>query len=206
MAQHRTCFLAILLFLGGCTMTPPEGGFRRPGETSERIQQINARYGSMSMDADSWGVLDGPTQIAIDFAEASPSELFSLETGFNLGQSEDGGRLSNHDRAEEGLTVLELSGGVLTQFADSDDLFLPYVGTGVSAIWAESDLIASDELIGVRDSSLGFYGKAGLLLRLSEGSYVGLELRQLAATDIDTALGSRELSGTQLSIVFSASF
>lgn len=170
------------------------------------MRQFNARYGSTALDGSSWGTLDAPTQIAFDFAEATPTSWLFLDTGFNLGQDEEGERLSNGDRAEEGLTVLEVSGGLLAQPSAPDAWIKPYAGAGLSALWAESDLIADDELVGVQDGAFGVYGKAGLLFPVGEDGWIGLEARVLEAGEIDTASGTRDVGGAQLSIVFGASF
>ena len=206
MAFSRLLFLSALCFLAGCTLTPPQGGFEGTPAGRQRVRQINARYGAAILEQATWGSLNAPTQVAVDFAELTPEQWLFLETGFNLGQSEDGGRLSNGDRAEEGLTVLEFSGGLLAQIGRKDAPWKPYAGLGFSALWAESDLIEDDVLVGVQDGSLGVYGKAGVLLRVGTDSYLGLETRYLEAGQIDTASGSRDLGGAQISLVFGATF
>ena len=206
MDRSRLLALLVCSFLTSCTLTPPDGGFRGAPEGRDRVRHLNARLGTAALDEDSWGTLDAPTQVAVDFSEATPTEWLFFDTGFHLGQSEEGRRLSNGDRAEEGLTTLELSGGLLARPGEEDAWVQPYAGLGLSALWAESDLIANDELEGVQDGALGIYGKAGLLFAVGESGWLGLEARVLEAGQVDTATGSREIGGAQLSIVFGASF
>lgn len=210
MDRSRPCLawiVSLALFgLTSCTLTPPQGGFDGAPAGRERLRQINTRLGAAVLDSGSWGTLDAPTQIAIDFAEETPQNWLLLDTGFHLGQDEEGERLTNGDRAEEGLTTLEVSGGLLAQPLEEDAWLQPYAGVGVSALWAESDLIADDELVGVQDGALGVYGKAGLRIPVRANGWIGLELRYLEAGEIDTATGSRDVGGAQISFVLGASF
>lgn len=131
-------------------------------------------------------VADGP--IAVELGGA-----------FSRDKDESGGNTVTLDGR-----IIEASLGLRLSINARYGTLVPYVGGGVTTIYARIEDEVLNELRD--DTSLGFYGRAGLAVYVSDNEYLALEWRGVRGTDVDLFSPGLSANYDQVSVVFGTSW
>ncbi len=172
-------------------------GDRRSTE-SRPIRQISflAAYRDFT-DASIWDRVDAETALGLEYAhEVSDGLGFEIGTMGSLGtESGDTGSVD-----VTGASI-ELYGGA-RYFFKRNDRWLPYVGGGLSGIYAGVDNDQGGQVADDQDFSLGLYLRGGVQYQISNAIFVGADLRTLFGTDLELETVSGDANYVQLGLSF----
>ena len=167
--------LLTLPALFACAAAPTDRDWRAP---ERRIGRVNTLVGGLAFDEVSdWEPADEQILFGFDWAERTTLPIM-IEGGIHYSFEDVNYRDPFGDRVEVRQALWTFSFGALYSPFHDDTPVRPYIGAGGTIgrvdFSSEED---NGEPFEDRDSTLGGYFKAGVLLNLYPGGHVGLEYR-----------------------------
>ena len=194
---------AVLAFCAGCRTPVPEGRF--PDENiSWRGRQTNLMVGLRSFDDERWEPLEDQVLWGIDYCEPIGLEAVRLEAGFQYSWDESSARLPGGQGVELHAETFEFSAGLNASYPIGR--LRPYVGGGAALLFSDTKFLDQGAIVRDDDSTMGGYGKAGLLFQVSQIAHVGIEYRLFAGGAVSLGNDEVDADSGQFAIVFGTSF
>lgn len=162
------------------------------------LKEIAFGVGERNLDA-SLAPNDRATAFSFDYQEGDALGPFDLEGGVHWAVDRAGVQLGGSG-VDLTARVYEVSAGLRLAFDAHAGPLVPYVGVGGSLVFVELERASGLEVVADEDSVFGSYAKAGLLVRLRNGSFYGLEARGLQTSDL--ILHGNAVSGDSFAILF----
>lgn len=169
------------------------------GATSEFFVTLGQRT---LEDSVAWEQIDEPIALGLEFASRSAGSPLGFEAGLQI--AGDSTTIAGVDVTD---TFVEFyGGGRLTADLGSQGRFHPYVGAGVTFLFADvtgevSGLEVSDD-----DATLGFYAHGGVYFRVGASFAIGVDGRLVRGTDVDLFGIATDADYNQLALLLGWSF
>lgn len=194
----------VFLALSPACVTPvPEGRF--PDENiSWRGRQTNLLVGLRSFEDERWEPVEDQVAWGIDYCEPIGLGAVRLEAGFQYTWDESSASLPGGQGVELHAETFDFSAGLNASYPFGR--LRPYVGGGAALVFTDTKSLDQGEIVRDDDSTIGGYGKAGLLFQVSQIAHVGVEYRYFAGGTISLANDEVDADAGQIAIVFGTSF
>lgn len=154
----------------------PQSG--RPTEWQNSLQFL---LGWRELDDTFWAPVEDQGVVGFEFQSHHPTWGLGVEIGANGGLGfEDNVQNTGIDLES---TTAELYGGL--RYTLDLDRFHPYVGTGVSMVYAEVEGITGPFVVRDDDTSVAGYVHGGLLFDVADNVNTGFDVRYLYGSDIE---------------------
>jgi len=151
----------------------------QPSPNTMRIQ-----IGGRSLDESDWSPVEDQVSFAFEFVR-EPAEApigFEIGTQFGLGGKEV--HVSGSGDVDVASIVSELYGGVHKTFF-RDALIEPYVGGGLTLLYASFATDFGNSTTSDSDTTAGLYLRGGLQTHVAANLIIGIDLRAVFGTDIN---------------------
>ncbi len=196
--------LALLPGVASCQALPQEevllpSRFERKAAPPDAHKELKATVGVREFDDGAWDPLESQVDFGLDFAERIERTFLWLEGG--LATSYDRTTVTvMGERVGIDAQTFEASAGLMVPF-DFEALRLRfYVGAGASLFFA--DVESRTETSSDYDTTLGGYAKAGVLLRISDATFIGVQVRRFEGAELQFEDFDADPDSDQLSVVF----
>lgn len=126
---------------------------------------------------------------------------FAVELGASFSRDKDE---SGGDTVTLDGRVFEASVGLRLAFNAREGTLVPYLGGGVTTLYARLEDEVLDELRD--DTTVGLYGRAGLAVFVGAAQYIALEWRGVRGTDVDLFSTDVDVDYDQVTVVFGTSW
>ena len=168
------------------------------------FEELDVLLGVRSFDEVGGDPTEDQGLIGLDFAEGAGLGNLWLEGGIHYSFDEESDVVVAGTEHELGSDTLELSVGLL--FGGWLGRWRPFVGAGGSFLFVDVDRVDLGVVVEDEDSTVGGYGKVGLLFAVSERAHVGLEYRRFEGSDL--SLGGTDLDpgSDTFALIFGTSF
>ena len=133
---------------------------------------INGFLGFKIMDSNDWPDLDQHFAMGVFFDITKDSWPVSIVLDIT-----DTGDKHKHDGMEDLRHTTELHFGVRKIFINQDSKIQPYVGGGVSSMYAEQEIEVNNVTTKQDDSTVGFWLGAGMYYEMNPKFVLGLDVR-----------------------------
>ncbi len=161
--------------------------------------------GISEMVADGWSPFEHPTYIGVGYLQNLGWEPLELEIGFNYNHTTEGGGSSPEQRLR--FFVVDLGVGASVPLTKAKNNVLePYVGAGVSFLYARRDEEVGLDIDHFKDGDQGYYIHAGMRVHMDGGQYISIDWRWLRNVEVDLGSGLQSADTNTLSVGFGYSF
>jgi len=199
-----TAPLLLLALLLGASCAAPVSRVASPQaepSLAKKFQQIDVGIGIHSFADNDWKPNDDLTAFAFYYQERERLGPFALEGGVHYAYDDGNENGQNLD-----TDLFEFTAGLWYDFGFESTWVIPFVGFGMSLMWADVELFDGTDYVSDDDSVFGGYGKVGLLFPVGESGHLGFEVRRIEAGNIDIGSESLDASATEALILFGARF
>jgi outer membrane protein W len=171
-----------------------------PSMTSadELSGHVSGLIGVKAMDSTDWPDLDSHFAMGVLFDIKKDSWPVSMVLDLT-----DTGDKHKHDGMEDLGHTTELSIGVRKFFVRQDSKIQPYVGGGVSSIYAEQEFEVNDTTTKDDENNVGIWLGAGLYYRVKPRFVIGLDVRY---SDAEATLFDEDLEAGGIQTGLTAGF
>lgn len=199
MRPTHALFLSILPLAGCAATSAPAAQF-----SSQYDTRVSLVAGYRSLDGD-FSPVEDQLAYGVELDVRQPGEWLGFELGLYQSTDSSSKDLGGIDPVDFDGSTNEFSIGGRWYYDDLFAGFEPYIGIGLSVIWAcyESSAVGGGDKD--TDMSPALYGRAGLLKSLGDFA-IGLEYRCTFLSDLDIDGQSTSADYGQLGLVFGYSF
>lgn len=141
-------------------------------KAEEYSGHIGGFIGLKAMDSNDWPDLDNHFAMGVFFDITKDSWPVSIVLDIT-----DTGDKHKHDGMEDLGHTTELHFGIRKIFINKDSRFQPYVGGGVSSIYAEQEIEVNNISTEQDDSTVGIWLGAGMYYEINPKFLLGLDVR-----------------------------
>ncbi|MCA9001002.1 MAG: outer membrane beta-barrel protein [Planctomycetes bacterium] len=176
-----------------------------PGVYPESMGGLVTTIGISQMNAPGWEPLDYPTYVGVGYQQRTEWDPLELELAFHYNHDVAGGGLTPLERLR--FFVMDLGLGMALPLTEGRTGTLePYVGGGMSFLYARRDEEAGFAVDHFRDGDMGWYGHAGIRIHLDRVRYISVDWRWLRDVEVDLGRGIQSAESDTLSVGFGYSF
>lgn len=160
--------------------------------------QFNFLIGARELEDDAvWGELGEQVGVGVDFVFGPFDNFLQWDVAVNYGWDE----VTTLTGASATAQTVEGSIGLIHFFRFGNQAMVPYVGAGVSGIYAETELIGNGA-VDVSDWSFAGYARAGLQFRMRDDEHIGLDIRAVGGSSLNFAGVDTTADALVFSLVF----